>query len=105
MNKTMMLGLLGLAILLGGCSAEPNEADISDAVKTWVSKRNEQEHLPKNMVVEFVYARKISCASAIWGYQHKCDVEIERIAPVNGRQKRILSVSLIHENDTWKVAE
>ncbi len=104
MKNASMFGLLGLATLLGGCSAEPDESDIFTAVKAWVTKHNELRDLPPNMTVEFISARKISCAEAQEN-QYQCKADLERIAPVVGRQKQVVSVPLINDNGTWRVVE
>lgn len=107
MNKVTMVGLLGLAVLLGGCSAsEPDQHDISDALKVSIDKVNEKtKNLPMKLAVEFVSVRKISCTPEAEKNHYKCDAEIETIAPIVGRLKRITSVPLVNDNGTWRVVE
>ncbi len=104
MTKASVFGLVGLATLLCGCSAEPDERDIFSAVKTWVDKHNELMRLPPDLAVEFIFSRKISCIEAEEN-QYQCEADLERIAPVVGRQKQVVSVLMFKENGTWKVAE
>ncbi len=108
MNKSIiMVGLLGLAVLLGGCSgSEPDQNDISNAVKASIDKVNEQtKNLPMDLSVKFVSARKISCTLEAEKNHFKCDAEIETIAPIVGRLKRITPVPLVSDNGTWKIVE
>ncbi len=105
MHKAMMAGLLGLTVLLGGClGKEPSESDISKAVKTSIDQANEEtENLSASMAVRFVSARKISCAPSSERNLYKCHAEIETVAPLVGRKKRVVPVQLINDHGTWEV--
>lgn len=107
MNKGIMVGLLGLAVLLGGCSAsEPSQDEISNAVKALIDMANETaKKRPMSLTVEFISARKISCTPRPDKNHYKCDAEIETVAPVVGRLKHITSMAMILDNGTWKAVE
>lgn len=108
MNKNMMVVTLGLTFLLGGCSSsEPDQDDVTKAVKDVFDKANEKnKSLPiGGMEVTLISARKISCAKTNDKNRYDCNVEVESKVPFLGNQKRITPTSFINDGGTWKVVE
>lgn len=110
MKKTAMAVTLGAAFLLAGCSSEPSESDIANAIKAAIDASNAQVQklagnspMANNMKVEFISARKISCSESGTKDKINCEVEVETRAPMVGQQKVTRTVPFVNDNGDWKV--
>lgn len=111
MKKIFIAGTLGLAFLLTGCSSEPSDSDVVNAVKTAINDANAQSKkiaggtaIADSFRIEFISARKISCTKTETDAKYNCEVEIETKAPMAGQTKGIKTVPLIKDGSDWKVA-
>jgi len=93
---------------LAGCSGEPSESDIEDAVKADVAQVNTTV---KNvggglsMQTQVHGVKKIACAKASEDAGYNCDVELDITAPFIGRSKNIGKIRLVEGDSGWAVTE
>ncbi|MBO1811423.1 hypothetical protein J4G53_24630 [Serratia ureilytica] len=103
-----LAAVIGAVFLLAGCSSEPSDDDVASAMKAVFDAANAQvarfnNPLVSAMKVDFIAARKISCAP-VEGAKEKfnCDVEVETKAPTGGSQKVTKTVPFVKDGDSWK---
>lgn len=96
---------------LAGCSGEPSESDIEDAVKANVAQVNTTVKnvggglIGDSMQTQVHGVKKIACAKASEDAGYNCDVELDITAPIVGRSKNVGKIRLVEGDSGWAVTE
>lgn len=92
------------SLFIVGCSGEPSESDIAQAVERSFESANQQVRQfgnHPNLRSQVHSVKKLGCEATAQGNAFLCDVETDVTVPLLGRTKNTGRVRMVKGSDGW----
>jgi hypothetical protein len=108
--KVVKVLLLGTLVSLVGCSGEPSDGDINDAINKQYEQQIERSAgLLNEDSVKINSIKKVGCVEAEGQQGYNCDVEVDIVVKVpfagEQKQKGVNNFRLVETDDGWSLAQ